>query len=520
MSNDLSRHVASVRKLMSDGRYQEVIDECRGMLFDDPENEDVLSLLREANAAIESGEEVRPSAEFDEEPEAEIVETTPVDDAMGEPEEAGTDEPPAGNTAMTLEERLSQEFGGDATEAPSDLGDDDQARVTALVDEGQAYFDDGRFQHAIDVWSRIFIVDLNNSNAQKLIERARVALEEDQRKWDELIQEGNDHLDAEEFEQAAAKFNQVLQASPNHAEAVEGLERIEQHHAEASEKADKSKELMSKGAKLFQDGKVSEAIYTWEKLLEIDPNNQRAREYLSEARQQMDQPVTGADMYAEAAPAPSSAATIGAPAGQQSDLLSAAYSEEESLPEAPEIKSPLPKFLAIAGVAALIVAAAIFFSLGRETIDFEAIDAQYSEVGATTSVGQSAPVEDVIPPALDPATVELLEAELSEVAPYLEARTAFEEGRYADSVDLYQLAQQEAPDNALLRQQFHRSQFNLGVLAARSGSWSEATSRLEAALALEPEDSVAKRVVAAITRNQSNADERLTWFAQLVPLRR
>lgn len=484
--SDGGNPIDTIRSLMEQGRFQEALDECRALLFEDPESQEVLALLREANEAIESGE-VRPVS-------------------------GSTD----------LESRLAAEFGADeepsgADEEPSTLSEEDRERVSALVAEGEKAFAGGRYQEALDVWSRIYIVDLNNTRAQKLIEKARVALEEEQRKWDELIQEANDLLEGKDYKGATEVFQRVLDASPNHAEALDGIERVEQAEKDDEEKAGKTKQMMVKAARLFKEGQLSEAIYTWEKVLEIEPDNERARNFLREARQKAGEPVTGSGMY-DLAPPPRSDKPA-APPSARSELLTAAYDTDVPMPTVGAARSPLPKLLGIAALAALIVMGGVYLVLNRDTGGLDD-DIDVVDVEPTIEAAPAAPVEDVVPPVLEAVTVAELDKEIGANPTYDEAKKAFGEGRYEQAAALYKTIMLEVPDNPLVKQQLHRSFYDAGVMALRAGETDHAAELFSTALDIEPQDSIAKRNLEAARRYAgTKPDDRLRWYAQLLVLR-
>ncbi len=67
---------------------------------------------------------------------------------------------------------LSQEGGGN--------------RIRELLNEGQTYFEREEYQNAIDVWSRIFLIDIENQDASNRIEAARGKKAERERQAEEF----------------------------------------------------------------------------------------------------------------------------------------------------------------------------------------------------------------------------------------------------------------------------------------------------------------------------------------------
>lgn len=110
-------------------------------------------------------------------------------------------------------------FGGDAGE-----GDD---RIRQLLDEGQRTFDAGDPQGAIDVWSRIFLIDIDHQEAARRIEMARKLKAESERQVEEIFHEGVGKLEAGDAEAARRSFQRVLELQPGHYAARDYLQQLE-----------------------------------------------------------------------------------------------------------------------------------------------------------------------------------------------------------------------------------------------------------------------------------------------------
>lgn len=99
-------------------------------------------------------------------------------------------------------------------------------RIAALVEEGQAAFDRGDYQAAIDSWSRIFLIDIDNREANRRIDEARRLKAEQDRRLEEAYHAGLDHLEAGREDEARTAFEQVLDSQPGHLAAKDQLERL------------------------------------------------------------------------------------------------------------------------------------------------------------------------------------------------------------------------------------------------------------------------------------------------------
>jgi tetratricopeptide (TPR) repeat protein len=123
---------------------------------------------------------------------------------------------------------LDDEPAAPAGAAPmtSGAGESDR-RIAELLDEGQQAHDRGEHQAAIDAWSRIFLIDIDHSEAARRIEQARKLKAESERQVEEIFHEGAAHLDAGDLEPAKAAFKKVLELQPGHLAAREMLQRAE-----------------------------------------------------------------------------------------------------------------------------------------------------------------------------------------------------------------------------------------------------------------------------------------------------
>jgi tetratricopeptide (TPR) repeat protein len=107
------------------------------------------------------------------------------------------------------------------------VGDSEsQRRIRELLDEGQAALDRGDPQGAIDAWSRIFLIDIDNQDAARRIEAARRIKAENERQVEEVFHEGMSRLEAGDTASARLSFERVLELQPSHFAAREYLQQI------------------------------------------------------------------------------------------------------------------------------------------------------------------------------------------------------------------------------------------------------------------------------------------------------
>ena len=132
----------------------------------------------------------------------------------------------------------------------SQLGDDEIAKVQEYVKEGQAHFDAGRYQEAIDAWTRVYIIDENNQDVQALIESAKENLTQHQAQIEHYLTDGIAAFHAADFQRCRELMQQILAVFPGHREAQHYLDRA----ADEEEKRDtKGGSQVAKAAALARE---------------------------------------------------------------------------------------------------------------------------------------------------------------------------------------------------------------------------------------------------------------------------
>ena len=110
--------------------------------------------------------------------------------------------------------------------SPSGLAPAETAKVRQYLQEGQGLYDAGQYQDAIDVWTRIFILDENSKEADALIDKAKTAMNANQGEIEHNLTEAIAAFNAGEFERSRPLLERVLQSFPGHREAQYYLGRI------------------------------------------------------------------------------------------------------------------------------------------------------------------------------------------------------------------------------------------------------------------------------------------------------
>jgi tetratricopeptide (TPR) repeat protein len=114
----------------------------------------------------------------------------------------------------------------DFTSASVDTNDDDQKKIAQYLGDGDRAFDGGDYQKAIDLWSRIFLIDVTNEEASQRIEKAKGKRREVEQRIEGAMASAMAAYDKRDYDTARAKFNEVLRLDPGNESATEHLDRL------------------------------------------------------------------------------------------------------------------------------------------------------------------------------------------------------------------------------------------------------------------------------------------------------
>ncbi|HEY4229288.1 MAG TPA: tetratricopeptide repeat protein [Thermoanaerobaculia bacterium] len=136
------------------------------------------------------------------------------------------------------------DFGGSSASssagAPEAEFPSQQNEIESLLVKGDEAASSGNRQQAIEIWSRIFLIDINNSEAVGRIEKARQEMAEGNKRIAESLKRGREKFEAGDFTAAREAFLEVAAADESDATARSYLDRIEQELARPSSGLDLS----------------------------------------------------------------------------------------------------------------------------------------------------------------------------------------------------------------------------------------------------------------------------------------
>jgi tetratricopeptide (TPR) repeat protein len=113
--------------------------------------------------------------------------------------------------------------------------------ISSLLERGDEAARSGNRQQAIEIWSRIFLIDINNSEAVGRIEKARQEMSEGNKRVAEGLKRGREAFEAGDFSAAREAFLQVLAVDETDATARSYIDRIETELARPSSGLDLAK---------------------------------------------------------------------------------------------------------------------------------------------------------------------------------------------------------------------------------------------------------------------------------------
>ena len=114
----------------------------------------------------------------------------------------------------------------DFSSASFETSDDDRRKIDQYLSDGDRAYDSGNYQQAIDLWSRIFLIDVTNEPASDRIEKAKAKRRETEQKVEPLLTAAVAAFDRRDFDGAREKFTEVLRVDPMNPTAHDYIERL------------------------------------------------------------------------------------------------------------------------------------------------------------------------------------------------------------------------------------------------------------------------------------------------------
>ncbi len=164
-------------------------------------------------------------------------------------------------------------------------------QASEWFNQGMEYYDKGDLKRAYIRFSSVVEIDPNHKEAKDM--RDRVSNEID-RKSIKLYRTGVTYYENGDYNSAIKTFQEVLDLKNNYKDTRILLAKAQRKYAKLTEKdreavKKKVQVYLYNGIKLYQDGKLEEAIDEWNKVLEIDPGNSKVKSYINRAKYKLKQ---------------------------------------------------------------------------------------------------------------------------------------------------------------------------------------------------------------------------------------
>jgi tetratricopeptide (TPR) repeat protein len=103
---------------------------------------------------------------------------------------------------------------------------DDQSKIRQYLGDGDRAFAGGDYQQAIDLWSRIFLIDVTNDEASDRIENAKAKRRQIEQAIEPLLTSGVTAFEQGDTAQAHKDLSEVLRIDPQNSTAQRYLDRL------------------------------------------------------------------------------------------------------------------------------------------------------------------------------------------------------------------------------------------------------------------------------------------------------
>ena len=173
-----------------------------------------------------------------------------------------------------------------------------QKAIDKLLKDGELLFSREKFDQAEEKYQECIKLDPANSEARKMLSKiAEEKREAKIQKADAMVKEGEALLARNKFEEARSKFQEALTLDMNNKGAFNGLQEITRKKAASQKRVEEmarrkvvqdSQKLFDEGLKAYEDKDIETAVSKWQEALKINPDNIKAKTYLEETRQELE----------------------------------------------------------------------------------------------------------------------------------------------------------------------------------------------------------------------------------------
>jgi tetratricopeptide (TPR) repeat protein len=434
---------------------------------------------------------------------------------------------------------------------------EDQRKIEQYLTDGDTAFDSADYQKAIDLWSRIFLIDVTNEAASERIERAKQKRKEIEQKNESVLAAGIAAFDRSDRDTARAKFAEVLRNEPNNITAQDYMDRM-------------SDSVTEGGASGYEVGYQA-------------PDAEKFDIFADEPLVGSETPLMPPGLGDEEEDDEAAAAPAAKKGAKKSGSL--------TKPKVAPVRKPLPMGLIATIVGVLVVVGGGYFAwtkFSKPAASATSTDSTITQAQSLVARGkydqaililqdikpddpehdkallmindiqkkkaQASEMIDGRPAALvyqeglangktlydthdydgakkafelamrvkplTPETKTMYDTATQQVAKLDNAKSMFNEHKYADALANLQQLQTDDPQNKNIQRLVEDAHFNLGAVALQNENLPDAVAQFDAVLKIDPTDDLAKRSRELAVRYQTEQKDLLyKIYVKYLPLR-
>lgn len=427
---------------------------------------------------------------------------------------------------------------------------DDQKKIEQYLVDGDRAAAGGDYQQAIDLWSRIFLIDVTNDQASERIEQAKAKRREVEQKLETLLSSGVTAFDRGDTAKAHADLTEVLRLDPTNTAAQDYLDRLGETAVEggASGRAQTfiapsiSEDRLELG--FFEDEAPPEGMES--PLVPPSPGKtpapkpaaaKKAAPAKPKAERRLPMGLIGAILAAVVLAGGGwfvwtkfmnkpEVESAGSGALNRASALASAGKYDQAIAVLRDIKPDDPDHdKALVMIADLQTKK----SATAQTIDGMPSGEYFQKQIAAAIEAYNAHDYSAAKEAFEKATrVKPLPPEakaqydtaLQQVGKLDAAKALFKEQKYSEALANLQLLQQQDPSNQSVQRLINDAHFNLGAQALREERTQDAIREMDEVLKVDPADELAKRSRDLAARYDGEPKDLLyTIYVKFLPLR-
>ena len=430
--------------------------------------------------------------------------------------------------------------------------DDDQKKIEQYLSDGDRAFDAGEYSQAIDLWSRIFLIDVTNDQASDRIERAKAKRRELEQKAETILASGVEAFDRGDTARAHEQLTEVLRLDPRNSQAQEYLDRLSETVSAPAPMIPPSNDNLD-----FFDDELPPGNET--PLMPPDPVSAPAAASASAAA------AKSGKQKKAAAPVPKPASSRKLPMGLIGGLLVAVllvgggWFVWSRYMNQPEVQEDAGAGAALIGRASMLAgkgdfdkaiallrdikpgdpnhekamlmiadlqqkksgAAALIDGMPAAQYYEQRIAAANAAFAAGDFVAAKAAFEQAM--RVKPLPPELrtqYDSATQQASRFDTANALMKEGKYADAIASLEELRRQEPQNATIQRMIGDARFNIAVTALQEEKTADAIRELDEVLKLNPNDELARRSRELAQRyNNEPKDLLYKIYVKYLPLR-